>query len=112
MFVRSLAVFDLTAYTFLRQSAEILSSVIVVVLLFRAFPDPITPVQTLLLGEGTKPSEDISWVWMALAPLLAMLPGGAVKFLFVRMQSVVGWIKLDDDRFNRITRAVPLDVID
>jgi hypothetical protein len=112
IFVRSLAVFDLTAYTFLRQSAEILSSVIVVVLLFRAFPDPITPVQTLLLGEGTKPSEDISWVWMALAPLLAMLPGGAVKFLFVRMQSVVGWIKLDDDRFNRITRAVPLDVID
>jgi len=113
IFVRSLAIFDLTAYTFLRQSAEVLSSVVIILLLYRAFPDPVSSLDTLLFGPGdTKPSADVSWLWMALAPVLATLPGGALKFLYLRTQSIVGWIKLDDDRFNKITRSIPLDVID
>lgn len=114
VFVRSLAIFDLSAYTFLRQSVEVIASVVVVMLLFRAFPDPITPVKDLLTGSGqvAKGCPQIPWIWLALAPLLGLIPESATKFLLVRMQGVVGWIKLDDDRFNRVTRSIPIDVID
>jgi hypothetical protein len=114
IFIRSLAIFDLSAYTFLRQTIEIIASVVIVMLLFRAFPDPITPLEKLLTGPASSAPvcPSIPWIWLALAPLLGLLPESAIKFLLVRMQSVVGWVKLDDDRFNKVTRSIPLDVID
>ncbi|MET0748357.1 MAG: hypothetical protein ABWY49_09205, partial [Rhizobium sp.] len=112
-FVRSLAVFDLSAYTFLWQAAEIFASVAIVIVLFKAFADPTKEIASLLSGDKTAPNcGDIPWVWMALAPVLGLMPQSATKFLLLKTQSIVSWVKMDDDRFNRVTRLTPLDVID
>ncbi|TCL75051.1 hypothetical protein [Rhizobium sp. BK251] len=114
IFVRSLAVFDVSAYTVLRQSFEMLASILIVIFLFSAFADPTKPFETLIVGgpAARDPCAEISWVWLALAPVLGLLPQSSTRFLLVRMRSIVSWIKLDDDRFNGVTRIVPLDVID
>jgi hypothetical protein len=113
IFIGSLAVFDLSAYTFLRQAVEIFASVLIVIFLYMAFADPTAAITSFTTGgAGTRTCGEISWVWMALAPLLGLMPQSATKFLLVRMQSVLSWVKMDDDRFNRVTRSTPLDVID
>jgi hypothetical protein len=112
-FVRSLAVFDLSAYTFIWQTVEMFASVIFVLILFRTFPDPVGDVAELLTGPKTQPSgSGVPLTWVALAPLLGLLPQSATKFLALRMQSIISWVKMDDDRFNSVTRLTPLDVID
>lgn len=112
-FVRSLAVFDLSAYTFIWQTVEMFASVIFVLILFRTFPDPVGDVTALVAGPATHPSgSGIPSTWVALAPLLGLLPQSATKFLALRMQSIISWVKMDDDRFNSVTRLTPLDVID
>jgi hypothetical protein len=113
IFIGSLAVFDLSAYTFLRQAVEIFASVLIVLFLYMAFADPTVTITNFATGgAGTRSCGEILWVWMALAPLLGLMPQSATKFLLVRMQSVLSWVKMDDDRFNSVTRSTPLDVID
>lgn len=113
VFIRGLAVFDLSTYTILRQTAEIMTSVIIVLFLYKAFPDPLAPFEALLAGKSvTEPRCDVSWIWLALAPLLGFLPSSAAKFLMVKLQSAIRWVKQDDDRFAPVTRVVTVDVID
>ncbi|MDO1585050.1 hypothetical protein [Rhizobium oryzicola] len=113
MFIRSLCVFDLSASTFLRQSVEMLASVIIVLMLYRAFPDPAKAVADIVSGSTTAtPCGQVPWVWIALAPLLGLMPESATKFLILKMQAFVKWIKIEDDRYNEVTRLIPLDVID
>lgn len=112
-FLRSLAVFDLSAFTFLRLSAEMLASVLIVLVLYRAFPDPTKALSTVLVGpEANATCGQVPWMWIGLAVLLGLLPESATKFLIVRFQSLVNWIKVDDDRFVEVTRSVSLDTID
>lgn len=112
-FIRSLAVFDLSAYTFLWQTAEIFASVTIVMFLYQAFPDPTKEIAAFVTGA---PSDgkcgDVTWIWLALAPVLGLMPQSSTKFLLLKMQSLISWVKIDDDRFNKVTRTAPLDVID
>lgn len=113
VFMRGLAVFDLSAYIFLRQTAAIFSSVIITIFLYKAFPDPIKPIEALLTGaSGGSARCDVPWVWLALAPVLGLIPFSAIKFIMIRLQSVINWVKSDDDRFVRQTRVITVDVID
>lgn len=112
-FVRSLAVFDLSAYTFIWQTVEIFASVIFVMVLFRTFPDPVGDLTHIVTGQSADSANSgIPLTWVALAPLLGLLPQSATKFLALRMQTFISWVKMDDDRFNSVTRLTPLDVID
>ncbi|MBW9115118.1 hypothetical protein JNB88_15865 [Rhizobium cauense] len=112
-FIRSLAVFDLSAYTIIWQTAEIFASVAIVIVLYVALADPTRVLGALGAGDsGPRDCGHISWVWLALAPLLGLAPQSATKFLLIKMQSLVSWIKMDDDRFYPVTRVTPLDVLD
>ncbi len=112
-FIRSLAVFDLSAYTFLWQTVEIFASVVIVIFLFKAFSDPTKEIANLLGGTvAVTGCGNIPRVWMALAPVLGLMPQSSSKFLLLKTQSLVSWIKMDDDRFNTVTRLMPLDIID
>ncbi|MDI7863837.1 hypothetical protein MRS76_17945 [Rhizobiaceae bacterium n13] len=115
IFVRSLTVFDLSTSTFLRQTIEIVASVLFVIFTFKAFPDPFVALKDLVAGSETNaacPLGTISAVWLVLAPVIGLLPQSATKFVAVRVQSLIAWVKMDDDRFSAVTHVVPLDVID
>lgn len=113
IFLRGLAVFDLSAYTFLKQTIELFASVILVVFAYKAAPHPFQSIENML-----KPSTDamlcteIPWYWYALAPTLALLPESSTTFLLTRIEAVVNWIKRDDNRFISVTRVIPLDIIE
>lgn len=112
-FVRNLAVFDLSAYSFIWQAVEIFASVLIVIFLYEAFEDPTKVLEGLIATAGTTPGcAGVPWIWMALAPLLGLLPQSSTKFMLVKLQSLIAWVKMDDDRFNKVTRLTPLDVID
>jgi hypothetical protein len=150
MLLRSLAIFNLSSFTFLRQATELIFSVILVILIYKAFPDPffnlgnaltgtvqtvtVTPDKTKTEGDkpqdatATKPqtpapvttqvfmerktSKEIPWIWYALAPVLGLLPTSSSKFLLMKLQSFVSWIKISDDRFIPVTKILTLDIID
>ncbi len=113
VFIRGLAVFDLSTYTILRQTVEIMTSVIIVLLLYWAFPNPLAPLEALLAGKPQAGSPcGVSRIWLALAPLLGLLPFSAAKFLMVKLRSAISWVKQDDDRFAELTRVVTIDIID
>lgn len=127
-FVRSIAVFDLSPYTFLRHTAEIVASVIFTIILFAVFRDPISGITGLaasILPAAAQPSvpaatpavasvasSHIQPIWFGLAPLLGLLPQSATKFLLVKFQNLINWIKTTDDRFVNVTKIVSLDIID
>lgn len=119
-FMRGLAVFDLSAFTFIRYTVESVVSVVFILALYRAIPDPTFGL-TLLEGANFQPglpasvpstAEDVSRIWLILAPVLGYLPDSASKFALLRLQSLMSWVKMDDDRFNKITRITPLDALD
>lgn len=123
-FVRSIAVFDLSPYTFLRHTAEIVASVIFTIILFAVFRDPISGITGLvasILPAAEQPAapavaagtgSHIQPIWFGLAPLLGLLPQSATKFLLVKFQNLINWIKTTDDRFVNVTKIVSLDIID
>jgi len=128
-FVRSVAVFDLSPYTFLRHTAEIVASVIFTIILFAVFRDPISGITGLVTEIlpvtpqpaapplGTPPvaattGDHIQPIWFGLAPLLGLLPQSATKFLLLKFQNLISWIKTTDDRFINVTKIVSLDIID
>ncbi|MDH4412470.1 MAG: hypothetical protein QE484_04145 [Rhizobium sp.] len=119
-FMRGLAAFDLSAITFLRYTVETIVSVIFIVALYRAIPDPTLGIYigTNATGAGQPPQPaltqlpEVSKIWLILAPVLGYLPDSASKFALLRVQSLISWVKMDDDRFNKITRITPLDALD
>ncbi|HTO32489.1 MAG TPA: hypothetical protein VL202_15130 [Pararhizobium sp.] len=125
-FVRSVAVFDLSPYTFLRHTAEIVASVIFTIVLFAVFRDPMSYITDLVArimpgattansataGAGNATGEHIQPIWFGLAPLLGLIPQSATKFLLIKFQSLINWIKTTDDRFISVTKIVSLDIID
>ncbi|OJF93460.1 hypothetical protein [Pararhizobium antarcticum] len=113
IFLRGLSVFDLSSYTFLRQTGEMLASVTFTILVFRAFPDPFHDVVSAVAPGFAGPADgSIPWIWLALAPLFGLLPQSVTKFLLMKMQSLVAWIKTSDDRFIAVTKIISLDIID
>lgn len=113
MFMRGLAAFDLSAYTFLKQTIEMLASILLIIVAFKAFPDPLRAIgDTILASNGEGACSEIPWYWLALAPVLALLPESSSNFMLTRMQSVIRWVKRDDDRFADVTRVIPLNVIE
>ncbi|OCJ04319.1 hypothetical protein A6U87_15885 [Rhizobium sp. AC44/96] len=139
MLLRSLAIFDLNAFTFLRQAGEMAATVLVVILLYNAFPTITAPVslsgivnvqqttgtaspetagvepQAAAKEAPTNDSTDddrISSVWLALAVLLGLLPQSSSKFLLLKLRAFVPWAKIADDRFAEITKTVSPDIID
>jgi hypothetical protein len=113
VFMRGLAVFDISAYTFLRQTVEVLASVALTILAYKAFPDPFKSIDALLSSPGATPQcTEIPWFWFAVAPILGLLPESSTTFLLTRMQSIFLWVKRDDDRYAATTNVIPLNVID
>lgn len=124
-FVRSIAVFDLSPYTFLRHTAEIVASVIFTIILFAVFRDPMSGITGLVANVlpgsaepaaapavATAAGNHIQPIWFGLAPLLGLLPQSATKFLLIKFQNLINWIKTTDDRFIDVTKIVSLDIID
>lgn len=111
-FLRRMALFDLSSYTFLKQAAEILASVLAVVFLYRAIPDPLQQVTSMWTEKSWEVSSSVPLIWLAIAPLFGLFPESATRYLFVRARSIFNWIKSEDNRFAEVTRATPLDVID
>jgi len=119
-FMRGLAVFDLSSFTFIRYTVESIVSVVFILALYRAIPDPTFGFTLLENRCATAPGSlpttpctpDASRIWLILAPVLGYLPDSASKFALLRLQSLMSWVKMDDDRFNRITRITPLDALD
>lgn len=129
-FLRRMSVFDLSSYNFLKQAAEIFASVVFVAFLYRAFPNPemmitgpagwlfdtaanvITPPHSPPAQQAEKTVSELSWAWIALAPLFGLFPESASRYLFIRAGAFMNWIKSEDNRFNGVTRSVPIDVID
>lgn len=106
-FMRGLAVFDLSAFTFVRYTVETIVSVIFILAIYHAIPDP-----TFGLAPAASNLPDTSRIWLILAPVLGYMPDSASKFALLRLQSLISWVKMDDDRFNGITRITPLDALD
>ncbi|KQW28749.1 hypothetical protein ASE36_09635 [Rhizobium sp. Root274] len=119
-FMRGLAAFDLSPFTFLRYAVETVVSVVFIVAAYRAIPDPTLGIRivtdTTSAGQATQPAAmqlpDVSRIWLILAPVLGYLPDSASKFVILRLQSIISWVKMDDDRFNKVTRVTPLDALD
>ncbi|MDO6963913.1 hypothetical protein [Rhizobium alvei] len=164
MLLRCLAVYDLSSFAILRHTGEIVFSVLLIMIIYRAFPDPMANVGRLLLptdvvakldqmanAEASKPATpetptpvtengtestpdatdptttqatasaetpkgdpvpEIPWIWFAFAPALGLLPTSASRFLLIKMQSLISFIKTTDDRFTEISRVTSLDIID
>lgn len=111
--VRSVALFDLSAFSFIRQAAMIFVTVLLTIVLFRAFPDPVTTVATLGANTGqASTTAGVPLVWIVLALVFGLLPESAIQFAVLKSSSLVPWVKLTDDRFIEWTRVVPLDAID
>lgn len=105
-FLRHLAVFDLSAYTFLRQTGEMVAAIIFTMIAFAAIPDPLQP-----FTRGTE-SDGIPWLWIALAPILGLMPRSATQFFYMKTKNLITWFKTEDDRFQEITRVTTVDAID
>ncbi|WP_430257178.1 hypothetical protein [Neorhizobium sp. IRS_2294] len=110
-----LAVFDLSSTTFLRITIESLASVLFAAILFAAFPDPLGGIGRVLTGGASDPAttgQSLPLTWIALAPMLGLIPQSSTKFLLVKLQQILPWVKTSDDRFVSITPIISLDVID
>lgn len=111
IFLRGLAVFDLSTYTFLRQTAETVASVALALAVYKAFPDPLYRIAETLGADRPTPQE-IPWLWFALAPLFGLLPQSTTKFLLMKLQTLFQWVKTSDDSFTEVTKIISLDIID
>ncbi|MDR6758538.1 hypothetical protein J2Y48_003838 [Mycoplana sp. BE70] len=105
-FLRHLAVYDLSSYTFLRQTAETIAAVVFTMIAYAFAPDPLAPFTP---PEG---GAQISRVWIALAPILGLMPRSATQFVFTKTKNLIAWFKTEDDRFQKVTRITTPDVID
>ncbi|MFD1326904.1 hypothetical protein [Mycoplana ramosa] len=114
-FLRNLAVYDLSSFTFLKQSVEIVAASIFAMIAFAALPDPFWVFAAPAGGDSQSVparSGEISAIWIALAPILGLMPRSATQFVYTKTRNLIAWIKSEDDRFERVTRITPMDVID
>jgi hypothetical protein len=114
-FARAVAVFDLSSYTFLRQTIEMAASVIFTVILFALLRNVLLAMTDIPANvDWTKADTHIQPIWYGLAPLLGLVPQSATKFLMVKFQSngYLNWVKVSEDAYNPITRLISLDIID
>ncbi|SMC80543.1 hypothetical protein [Rhizobium sp. RU36D] len=110
--VQALSIFDLSGYTMIRQTAMIVISVFVTVILYRALPDASVMSQAWTKPAAMTENSGVSFGWMVLALAFGLLPGSVFQFAVVKASNVINWVKQTDDRFVKWTRVVPLDVID
>ncbi|WP_237151672.1 hypothetical protein [Oryzibacter oryziterrae] len=118
-FVRSLLVFDLSTATFVRQTMEIVSSMVLVTVLYRTFPDPgQVPAQLYEAlvqpgGPSASPAEhDVSKIWIGLALAFGVMQESSLLFILEKFKDFMPWLKRSDDRFMAVTSSTPLEVID
>jgi hypothetical protein len=113
--VRAVSVFDLTAFAFIRYSSEIVISVLVTVVLYRAFPDPAGAIGQVFsfANKASEPvNSGVSTTWILLALCFGLIPESGTQFALMKISSIMSWIKGTDDRFLSWTKVIPLDVID
>jgi hypothetical protein len=110
--VQSLAVFDLSGYTVIRQAAVITISVLASAILYRALPEPLEATLSFLSQTTSDGVKDLSTGWILTALAFGLLPGSVLQFVLVKIGTLFDWIKQSDDRFIEWTRVVPLDAID
>jgi hypothetical protein len=113
--IRSLSVFDLTAYTLIRHTAMMAISVFVTIVVYRALGNPYDEF-TKVIGLGSTQLPDtnpgVPGVWILLALCFGLLPESVIQFALVKTGSLISWIKSTDERFLEWTKVTPLDVID
>ena len=163
LIIQAVTSFDLTGYTFVRQGAEVLFSVLLGMIIFTAFPYPMQTfgkimlsddtVQTLALAEkekrdaavtayrqkcpppqdgATKPAnppfpaecqrlfadmdaadnKKIPWYWFVLAVVFGLVPTSSSRYLLSKVQDFFNWTKTTDERFAKIARVTPVDILD
>lgn len=168
LIIQAVTSFDLTGYTFVRQGAEVLFSVLLGMIIFTAFPYPMQTfgkimladdtVQTLAVAEKAKrdaavtayrqkcsqPQESgsgagaaksanptspaecallradldaadnkkIPWYWFVLAVVFGLIPTSSSRYLLTKVQDFFNWTKTTDERFAKITRVTPVDILD
>ena len=165
LIIQAVTSFDLTGYTFVRQGAEVLFSVLLGMIIFTAFPYPMQTfgkimladdtVQTLAVAEKQKrdaavadyrqkcppqssandkekpanqlpPAEcqrllanldaadnkKIPWYWFVLAVVFGLVPTSSSRYLLNKVQDFFNWTKTTDERFTKITRVTPVDILD
>lgn len=112
-FLRNLSVYDLGSFTFIKYSCEILAASVFAMIAYAALPDPFW-LFAPLNSDGNAPEHtgQISGVWIALAPILGLTPRSATQFVYTKTRNLVSWFKSEDDRFEKVTRITPMDVID
>lgn len=108
-----LSLFDLSSNTFLRVTGETLASIIVTLVLYAASSSVLSVATGSSASVPTINSpQHISIIWLAAAVLLGLVPQSSTKFLMVKLQEKINWIKTTDDRFVEITRVTSPEVID
>lgn len=111
-FLRHLAVYDLSSFTFLKQTVEIVAASIFAMIAFAALDDPFWAFTAPAQGSVPPRSGEIPRVWIALAPILGLMPRAATQFVYTKTRNLIAWFKSEDDRFDSVTRITPMDVID
>lgn len=113
--IRSLSVFDLTAYTLIRHTATMAVSVFVTIVVYRALNNPYEEIKNVVgLGAVTLPEKNpgVGGTWILLALCFGLLPESVIQFALVKTGSLISWVKSTDERFLEWTKVIPLDVID
>jgi sulfite exporter TauE/SafE len=111
--MNALAVFDLSSYTFIRQTAIIVTAVLTTIVLYRSLDNPIHELDKFVRNTSTvDASNGVSPGWFLLAFTLGLLPDSSFKFTLLKISPVISWIKSSDDRFLKWSKTVPLDAID
>lgn len=108
-----LSLFDISSNTFLRVTGETIASIIITVVLYAAFSAAAGVIGGAVAGApppGTQTGMPL--LWLAAAVLLGLVPQSSTKFLLVKLQEKINWIKTTDDRFVEITRVTSPEVID
>ena len=112
--IRAMSMFDLTAYTFIRHTSEMVISILITIAIYRAVPviDIEGIISTANAATLNDTNHEISWIWLLLAPSFGLLPESATKFTLMKTSKIITWIQGTDDRFLAWTKVIPLDTID
>jgi hypothetical protein len=108
LFVKAIAVFDLSAVTVSRAALHILLNTIVATL---AYGMMVTVNPGAPLPEAG-PAWPVTAFWPAVAFVFGFVPDAGFLFLLNKAASIAGIVKSADERFASEVRTTPLDVID